>query len=128
VTTYSKKSNCIRAARSKLGKTAKPGTDFEITKDGNVFSWKALKKAKAQRNKRAPNGKRSPVIQQAQYVKLLKFIGGAPAKGRTVAECQAEFGNCSSHNIRGMVSRARAEGVKITSGREFKVVHYKLAA
>lgn len=122
--TYSNRGNCIRAARTALGKTAKPGTDFEVTKDGNVYSWRSLK---ARKRAQAAKGERAPVSGQPMAIKLMKYISGS-AKGRSVADCQAHLGDVASHTVRGLISRLRAEGQPINTGRQFRNVLYTMAA
>ena len=40
--TYTRKSNCIRAARAELGPDAEPGADFILTEDAGRFSWSQI--------------------------------------------------------------------------------------
>ena len=39
--TYTRKSNCMRAARAQLGPHAEPGADFILTEYAGRFSWTA---------------------------------------------------------------------------------------
>lgn len=122
--TYTNRGNCARAARTALGKTAKLGTDFEVTGGGKVFTWKALKARK--RAAREPGSKPS-VLNQPFIIKLLTYIQAADDKGRTVADCAAKMGT-EMHTVRGALSRARRDGAPVSTGRRFRNVYYTLPA
>lgn len=124
--TYSNRGNCIRAARTALGKTAKLGEDFKVEGSGKVFTWAALKAAKAKRAKREA-GTRSPVSNQPQAQKLLKYIDGK-AEGHTVEECMGHLGVSASHTVRGLISRLNSEGAGIKTTRKGRIGIYSRAA
>lgn len=120
--TYTNRSNCVRAAKKALGATAKAGVDFLIAGSGKEWTF-AAKGGKAKREKR-PVGQRSSILKQPRFVQMLGYIKSGTAT--TVKAIAARMGGCTTHNVRGMVSRGNAEGAGIYTTRDGRVVHYTL--
>jgi len=116
--TYSNRGNCIRAARSKLGKDAKVGSEFTISGAGNQWTFAATgsKKTGGARAKRR-------LRDQPQNVKTIKMM--AREGGATVKQIAAALGGVEEHTVRGSVSRLRKE-VTISVARTDGIVHYSV--
>lgn len=147
---YTNRSNCARAAKVALGKTAKPGEHFTIKQDDDkLFRWhatdrsglpqpernsepdapKAAKAAKPRKAKaaKAPKAKRAKkaLWQQPAMYDVLKLM--TRKDGATVQQI-ADKRECNKDTARGMVSRLRPVVSGITMGRVFKTVTYYLSA
>lgn len=153
---YSNRSNCTRAAKVALGKTAKPGTDFDLNKgtDG-LWRWtptgtmtvkdKPAPKAKSTKAKAKPAKaksdeprKRKPqteaqrigYIFQPQVAKALNLI--SHGNGRTVETLCSMLATgskpLSPHQVRGLMSRCRTAGLSVQEGKVFRTVHYTVDA
>lgn len=146
--TYNNRSNCIRAAKSVYGKSAKAGTDFLIENarsetggdafyftnvdgtDAKVAEKKArapkaakAKKAKAKKapkEKKAKRDKPAVITDQPKMQTLLAAISSEAKSPRQLAiELKVE-----PHTVRGAISRLRAAGCAINMGRMFREVFY----
>src|SRR5882762_2427712 len=110
--TYTQRGNCARAAKVALGKTAKPGVDFNIVQTGpNAFMWGAIAKApKTDAPKKAKRVKGEARLQdQPQMVKLLRAC--STKEGATIESLAELLGGIEQHTVRGAISRLKTEGV-----------------
>lgn len=126
---YSNYSNCVRAAKSKLGKTAKPNEDFSVTKHPAAsedkkptYSFTALavsapaakpaktaavaKTAKAAKPKKVRASKTGSIINQPKSLQTLKLM--RRKQGVTNAQ-GAEALGVEVHTFRASVCRLRKE-------------------
>ena len=109
---YTNRSNCSRAAKAELGKTALCGVEFTIDGSGKEWRWapkaKPAKEPKAPRRKLAP-GEQPDVRKQPGMIALMAAITGTPA---TVNELATQFSQ-EQHTVRGSISRLRTAGARI---------------
>lgn len=118
---YTQSGNCSRAAKQALGKNAKPGVDFIITKHGpKDFTW-AAGKAKRAKGERKPRAK-ALLQDQPGMVRLVTLIKG----GTSTVAALASAVKCEQHTVRGAISRLRGEAqLPISATRELGLVHYR---
>lgn len=138
---YTNRSNCVRAAKAALGKTAKPGEAFTLDQDGTMWTWTpttrsglpqpesnkepdAPKAAKAKR-KRAKNGEKSSLLHQPQMAAVLGMM--QRKTGASVEEIVERL-KCNRDTGRGMVSRCKTAGAPIETKREGRFVRYSVDA
>jgi hypothetical protein len=127
----------MRAAKTKLGQTAKPDHEFIIIHEAGQYAWEPgvrsglpqpeptkhdvdAKPVKAKR-KRAANGTKSSILQQPQMAAVLGLL--QRKTGASVEEI-AERIKCNRDTARGMVSRCKTAGAPVTSTRESRFVRY----
>ena len=139
--TYTRKSNCIRAARAELGPNAEPGADFILTEDAGRFSWHRIEATGAAPNLTGPDeaagsptnatvadgGRRQ--TKQALVVGLLSRPEGA-----TLDQIVAATG-WQPHSARGFIAGAAKKklGLNVTTERvtgpdRKKATVYRIAA
>lgn len=124
--TYTQRSNCVRAAKVALGKTAKPDVDFNITGSAPAFSWVAIQKAPAPAGAKKPKRVKgdAQLKDQPQMVKLLAAC--ASKDGATIESLATLLGGVEQHTVRAAISRLRGEGIKFDTAMVERRKVYKL--
>lgn len=126
--TYTNRSNCARAAKAALGKTAKPGVDFTITGEGKEWTWAAVVKEPTSAAPKAPRRKREGaprnITEQPRMVQFQEAIQKAGEAGITALDIANKY-NVQPHTVRGAISRLIKAGAPIGAYRHEKRVRYR---